>query len=83
MAPSGRDLPSGVYAQPGGPYPTNPQGDNTPYLSVPSTDGNGTVTLTLSSAYNYFGLYWGSMDDYNTLTFYSGGFLVGLSTARL
>lgn len=67
---------SGSYAQPGGPWPTNLQGDNTPYLSVPSTGGNGTVTLTLSSAYNYFGLYWGSMDDYNTLKFYSGDTLV-------
>ena len=67
---------SGQYAQPGGPHPTNAQGDNTPYLSVPSTGGNGTVTLNLGSAYNYFGLYWGSMDNYNTLTFYNGNQLV-------
>ena len=32
----------------------------------------GTVTATPGGSYNYFGLYWGSMDDYNTLTFYSG-----------
>ena len=63
---------SGQYAQPGGPYPANAQGDNTPYLVVPSTGGSGTATLSLSNAYNYFGLYWGSIDDYNTLKFYNG-----------
>jgi hypothetical protein len=67
---------SGQYAQPGGPHPANAQGDNTPYLTVPSTGGSGTATLLLSSTYNYFGLYWGSMDDYNTMKFYNGAQLV-------
>ncbi len=67
---------SGLYAQPGGPFPANPQGDNTPYLSVPSTGGSGTVTLTLGGAYNYFGLYWGSIDNYNTMRFFSGATLL-------
>jgi hypothetical protein len=60
---------SGQYAQPGG-----AGSDNTPYLTVPGpgTQNNGTVTATLGSNYNYFGLYWGSMDAYNTLAFYNG-----------
>jgi hypothetical protein len=51
-----------------------PAGDNTPFLSVAFPASSGTETLTISpgSNYNYFGLYWGSIDDYNWLTFYSG-----------
>jgi PEP-CTERM motif-containing protein len=61
---------SGQYAQPGG-----PASDLTPYLTVPAPGvvNNGTVTATLSTSYNYFGLYWGSMDAYNTLSFLNGG----------
>jgi hypothetical protein len=64
---------SGKYAQPGG--SSGPLSDKTPYLTVPGPNANpamGTVTATPGGSYNYFGLYWGSMDDYNTLTFYSG-----------
>lgn len=55
---------SGVYAA--------PAGDTTRYLSVPAQGGSGTVTRVLGGSYEYFGLYWGSMDAYNTLAFYSG-----------
>jgi hypothetical protein len=65
---------SGKYAQPGG--PSGPLSDQTAYLTVPSPQANpanGSVLATPGGSYNYFGLYWGSMDDYNTLTFLSGG----------
>ena len=65
---------SGLYAQPGG--PSGPLSDQTAYLSVPSPQANpasGSVLATPGGSYNYFGLYWGSMDNYNTLTFLSGG----------
>lgn len=50
-----------VYAQ--------PVGDNTPYAYV---NAGGSITETLGAAgvgVNYFGLYWGSPDAYNQLTF--------------
>ena len=59
---------SGVYA--------TPAGDKTPYLTVPYPTAPGSITATPGGSYNYFGLYWGSMDDYNTLEFYSGNQLI-------
>ena len=44
----------------------------TPYLST----GIGQVTLQLDQYHNYFGLLWGSVDDYNTLSFYDGSTLL-------
>ena len=40
--------------------------DTTTYL----TTGIGSVTLTLPGPEKYFGLLWGSVDTYNTLSFY-------------
>lgn len=54
----------GVYAA--------PAGDSTAYLTVPAQNSAGTATATPGGVHNYFGLYWGSMDDYNTLTFFNG-----------
>ncbi|MEO5655415.1 MAG: PEP-CTERM sorting domain-containing protein [Nitrosospira sp.] len=42
--------------------------DKTQYL----TTGIGQVTLQLNAYHQYFGLLWGSVDDYNTLSFYDG-----------
>jgi hypothetical protein len=52
--------------------------DQSTYL----TTGTGSVTLTLpgSVGYYYFGLLWGSVDTYNTLSFYNNGTLVGSLT---
>jgi hypothetical protein len=61
---------SGVYAAPYG------QGaaDSTLYGSVPKNFTAGaTSTATGFGTANYLGLWWGSMDDYNTFTFYNGG----------
>jgi len=71
---------SGVYAA--------PSGIDTKYLSIPngSISGN-TATLVLGTLSDYFGLYWGSVDTYNTISFfregsevasYTGSELVGL-----
>jgi hypothetical protein len=53
----------------------NPQAnglDQTQYL----TTGIGQVTLQLDKYHQYFGLLWGSVDDYNTLSFYDGNTLL-------
>lgn len=42
--------------------------DETRYLAT----GIGQVTLQLNAYRQYFGLLWGSVDDYNTLSFYDG-----------
>ena len=55
-----------------------PAGDDTYYYSVAYPDSNGTGTFQAAAgvSYDYFGLYWGSIDDYNTLSFYSNGSLI-------
>ena len=62
------------FSVPGG--TAAPAGDATPYLSVAYPAQSGVATLSLGGSYNYFGLYWGSIDDYNTLSFYNGASLV-------
>lgn len=54
--------------------PTNGP-DTTTYLAAGSTGTHpgAAVTLTFSSQERYLGLLWGSVDDYNTLTFYQDG----------
>lgn len=48
--------------------------DPTNYLSI--GPGNDPETITYASAKTYFGLYWGSVDTYNTIDFYLGGVLI-------
>ncbi len=59
-----------------------PFGDVTNYLIAggPATfTGTETMAITGPSS-DYFGLYWGSMDSYNVLTFLSGGVTVATIT---
>ena len=56
---------SGVYAA--------PYLDATKYSTV---SGGQTSTFNLGFAADYFGLYWGSIDSYNTISFYLGNSLV-------
>jgi hypothetical protein len=68
---------NGLYSAPGGIDGVNK--DTTNYVTVPApiTNGNGSVRVTgLGGTYNYFGLWWGSMDTYNTLTFYNNNVVV-------
>ncbi len=57
-----------VYGNSSGHYAT-PMGDSTRYLAV---QPGGDATLKFSKAADYFGLYWGSVDGYNSLDFYKG-----------
>ncbi len=59
----------GQYAQ--------PAGTSSYYLAVPNPQANGSVLLTLGTTSDYFGLFWGSVDTYNSITFYLGGAVVG------
>ena len=66
----------GVTAAPFfGPLPGAP--DTTNYLTV---GGGGVETITFGSEQNAFGLYWGSVDSYNSISFYEGSQLVGSYT---
>jgi len=59
-----------------------PAGDDTNYYSVayPAVTGTGTFTADAGASYDYFGLYWGSIDNYNSLSFYSGSSLLATIT---
>ncbi len=60
----------GAYAGPG-------QNSNlTSYLSVGSPGGPSTVTINLSKPIIYFGMYIGSPDTYNSISFFEGDTLI-------
>jgi hypothetical protein len=60
---------SGLYA--------TPYTDTTQYLSVPNpSQTTQTAVLGLGTTANYFGLYWGSIDTYNIISFFLGNTLV-------
>jgi hypothetical protein len=50
----------------------SPYGITDRYLTV----GHGSTSVSLGGSYDYFGLYWGSIDTYNFLSFYLGDQLV-------
>jgi hypothetical protein len=57
--------------------------DDTTYVSSGSmgaTGGAAQATFTFLTPQQYFGLLWGSADDYNTLSFFNGATLVGALT---
>jgi hypothetical protein len=61
-----------------------PAGDSSQYLSVAWPSAAGTQTAAPGGGYNYFGLYWGSMDEYNTLAFYrNGNFIESVTGANV
>ena len=51
--------------------------DQTKYLSVPNPNSTGSASLKLDSTYDTFGLWWGSVDTYNTISFKNGGIATG------
>ncbi len=80
---------SGLYAAPflsggnGLAFGSQPNGaDATAYISTGSTGAypGAEVTLQLPAMERYFGILWGSVDNYNTLSFYNGAALVGAIT---
>lgn len=54
--------------------------DPTIYLSVPSSSSSGSATLLLDTTFDYFGLLWGSIDSYNTISFLLNGLAVASFT---
>ncbi|MBE0555936.1 MAG: hypothetical protein IH628_01780, partial [Proteobacteria bacterium] len=67
----------GFYSAPAGVDGINK--DETEFVTVPAptTNGNAYVDVTGLPISNFFGLWWGSMDSYNTLRFYKGGVATG------
>lgn len=60
---------SGLYAA--------PAGDTTGYVSVPNPSASTlTATFNLGTTADYFGLFWGSIDSYNSIAFYLNNVLV-------
>lgn len=51
--------------------------DPTVYLSIPSSSSSGDLTLLLDKTFDYFGLFWGSIDTYNSISFLMDGVTVG------
>jgi hypothetical protein len=68
---------SGLYAAPFNSEYMK-EANQTKYVTVPNPAASGSVTvgglgLGGGEYYNYFGLFWGSIDTYNSLTFYKNG----------
>jgi hypothetical protein len=70
---------------PTSPYGSPPTGDTTDYLAT----GNGTISIDLATIeksfdfkgpIDYFGLYWGSIDAFNSVSFWDGSKEVGSFT---
>lgn len=59
-----------------------PFGDATQYLTVPRDLSTAPVsaTLALGTGYKSLSFYWGSIDTYNSVSFYSGATLLGTVT---
>lgn len=53
-------------------YAAPPDTNTSRYLTVPRRQSSGQADISLGGSYNYYGLYWGSIDAYNTLTFLNG-----------
>jgi hypothetical protein len=70
-----------IYNTPSGTGQSAPPfGINSKYISVPNPIANGTAKFTLDGSYDYFGMFWGSVDTYNSIYFYDGASLVASFT---
>ncbi|MEH2425423.1 MAG: PEP-CTERM sorting domain-containing protein [Nostoc sp.] len=77
---SASGVPTVVSGTSNGQYAA-PLGDKHNYLTVSPENSNvpgntGPVTINFERALDYFGLYWGSVDKYNFITFYNGSNLL-------
>ena len=62
------------------PGSTAPDGDKTAYYSVKPIAA--AFVAEPGVGYNYFGLYWGTIDEYNELRFFKNGRLIATVTGR-
>ena len=62
------------------PGSTAPDGDKTVYYSVKPVAA--AFVAEPGVGYNYFGLYWGTIDEYNELRFFRDGRLIATVTGR-
>jgi hypothetical protein len=76
--PAGYSGAAVVQGSASGQYAAPPTSNSSCYLTVgsPNQKTGQTATLTPGGDYDYFGLFWGSMDSYNTLSFYRDGSLL-------
>ncbi|WNZ27289.1 PTPA-CTERM sorting domain-containing protein [Leptolyngbya sp. NK1-12] len=59
----------------GGRY-AEPPNNQPAYLTLGAGQEPGPVRIDFSTALNYFGLYWGSIDSFNSISFFSQGKLL-------
>jgi len=57
-----------------------PAGDSTRYLTIAYASPVGSATLAFNAPENYFGLYWGSIDSYNSISFELNGQVIASFT---
>jgi len=50
------------------------------YVTVPYNENPGSYSAKLNADYNYFGLWWGSIDSYNKIEFFKDGVSVASYT---
>ncbi|MEH2302319.1 MAG: PEP-CTERM sorting domain-containing protein [Nostoc sp.] len=82
--------PSGTPTVVAGTVPNQyaqPLGDPTSYLTISPVSSNvpgntGSVTINFMQALDYFGLYWGSVDPYNSIAFFNGSTLLDTFTGN-
>lgn len=67
---------SGRYAAPYNNFNTNPGNVGMDLTKYISSDPLSSYEAIFTTTYTYFGLFWGSIDGYNTLSFYNGDNLV-------
>ena len=75
-----------VYPNTGGALSTptgTPSGTTGNYLTVANNQPAGVGTFTTSGSYNYFGLLWGTIDTYNSLSLSNGFTFTGTQLATL
>lgn len=54
-----------------------PFGNGSQYLTVGTSNNSGSTTISFSKKLTAFGLQWGSLDTYNSISFFNGGSLLG------
>ncbi|WP_421655191.1 PTPA-CTERM sorting domain-containing protein [Leptothermofonsia sp. ETS-13] len=59
-----------------------PPNNESAYLTIGSSQEPGPVTISFNQPLDYFGLYWGSVDFYNEITFYNNNLEIGHFTGR-